>query len=463
MSGSDCDALVIFGVTGDLAYKKIFPALQALVARGNLPIPVIGVARGGWTLARLRARVRDSLTETGDVDTSAVDRLSAQLHYVGGDYNDESTYLRLKQALSDRVRPLFYLAVAPGMFETVVNGLAKAGCVAGARVVVEKPFGRDLASARTLDRTLHAVFDEQSVFRIDHYLGKEAVQNLLYFRFANSFLEPIWNRHYVDSIQVTMAEAFGVQGRGRFYEEVGTARDVVQNHLLQLVALLTMDAPAVRDASTARAEKLRLFRAMRPIDPLSVVRGQFEGYRDEAGVSADSSVETFAACRLNIDTWRWSGVPIYLRAGKRLPMTATEVIVRLKPTPLAIFDEPAGGLSNYFRFRLSPEVVIATGTRVKQPGDDMVGESAELVARHASGDTNLPYERLLRDALRGDPALFTQDESVEAAWRVVEPMLDGTDSPADYPSGTWGPPAATTLIEDSNGWHNPAPEVSVPC
>lgn len=463
MSGSDCDALVIFGVTGDLAYKKIFPALQALVARDNLPIPVIGVARGGWTLARLRARLRDSLTETGDVDAVALDRLSTQLHYVGGDYNDESTYLRLKQALSDRARPLFYLAVAPGMFETVVNGLAKAGCVAGARVVVEKPFGRDLASARTLNRTLHAVFDEQSVFRIDHYLGKEAVQNLLYFRFANSFLEPIWNRHYVDSIQVTMAEAFGVQGRGRFYEEVGTARDVVQNHLLQLVALLTMDAPAVGDASAARAEKLRLFRAMRPIDPLSVVRGQFEGYRDEAGVSADSTVETFVACRLNIDTWRWSGVPIYLRAGKRLPMTATEVIVRLKPTPLAIFDEPTGGLANYFRFRLSPEVVIATGTRVKQAGGRMAGESAELVARHAIGDANLPYERLLRDALRGDPALFTQDESVEAAWRVVEPILDGTDPPVDYPSGTWGPPAATALIEDCKDWHNPAPEVGATC
>ena len=301
------------------------------------------------------------------------------------------------------------------------------------------------------------------MFRIDHYLAKEAVQNLLYFRFANTFLEPIWNRHYVGSIQVTMAEAFGVQGRGRFYEEVGAIRDVVQNHLLQLVALLTMDAPAVRDPSAMRAEKLRLFRAMQPVDPSSVLRGQFKGYRDEAGVSPDSTVETFAVCRLHIDTWRWAGVPIFVRAGKRLPITATEVIVRLKQPPLAIFDESTVALANYFRFRLSPEVVIATGTRVKRPGDAMAGQWTELTARHAIDDSNLPYGRLLRDALHGDPALFTQDESVEAAWRVVQPMLNSDAAPIEYASGTWGPSDTTALIEDGNAWHNPVPEVSPLC
>lgn len=460
VSGPDCDALVIFGVTGDLAYKKIFPALQALVKRGDLPIPIIGVARGGWTLDRLRARAHDSLAEHGEVDANVFARLSAQLRHVDGDYEDPATYTRLKQVLNDSTRPLYFLAVAPGMFAIVVNGLSRAGCAEGARVVVEKPFGRDLASAQALNRTLHAVFDEQSVFRIDHFLGKEAVQNLLYFRFANTFLEPIWNRHFVDSIQVTMAEAFGVQGRGRFYEEVGTIRDVVQNHLLQVIALLTMDAPAGRDPIATRGEKLRQFRAMRPVDPAALVRGQFQGYRDEAGVSPDSEVETYAACRLHIDTWRWAGVPIYIRAGKRLPITATEVIVRLKQPPLAIFDEATAGLANYFRFRLSPEVIIATGTRVKRPGDTMEGESAELIARHAAGDANLPYERLLRDALRGDTALFTQDESVEAAWRVVQPMLDADTPPLQYRSGSWGPSTATNLIENAGGWQDPAPETS---
>ncbi len=463
MSAPDGDALVIFGITGDLAYKKIFPALQALVRRGNLTIPIIGVARGGWTLERLRDRARASVTEYGDLDAEAFGRLSAQLRHVDGDYDDAETYVRLKQALSDSARPLHFLAVAPGMFETVVNGLSRAGCAQDARVVVEKPFGRDLASAQALNRALHTVFSEQSVFRIDHYLGKEAVQNLLYFRFANSFLEPIWNRHFVDSIQVTMAEAFGVQGRGRFYEEVGTVRDVVQNHLLQVIALLTMDSPAGRDPTALRAEKLRVFCAMRPVDPPAVVRGQFRGYRDEEGVAPDSQVETFAACRLYIDTWRWADVPIYIRAGKCLPITATEVVVRLKQPPLAVFDESTAGLANYFRFRLSPEVVIATGTRVKQPGDAMAGESAELIARHSVGDTNLPYERLLRDALRGDPALFTLDESVEAAWRVVQPMLDGDAAPVEYASGTWGPSTATALIEDGTGWHNPAPELTALC
>lgn len=460
---SVCDALVIFGVTGDLAYKKIFPALHAIARRGDLTIPVIGVARGGWNLERLRARIRDALEENGDLDADAFARLSAQLRHVGGDYNDEATYARLERALDDSRRPLYYLAIAPGMFETVVRGLARTGCTADARVVVEKPFGRDLASARALNRTLHEAFSEDAVFRIDHYLGKEAVQNLLYFRFANLFLEPVWNRHYVASMQVTMAERFGVQGRGKFYEEVGAIRDVVQNHLLQIIALLTMDAPPGPDAQTMRAEKLRVFRAMRPVDPAQLVRGQFRGYPDEPGVAPDSTVETYAAFRLYIDTWRWSGVPIYVRTGKRLPITATEVIVRLRRPPLTIFDEAPTAAANYFRFRLSPEVVIATGTRVKRPGDAMAGEAAELVARHTAGEVRQPYDRLLRDALNGDPSLFTQDESVEAAWRVVEPMLEYGGPPAEYAAGTWGPSQAATVLADDGAWHDTRAETSRPC
>lgn len=460
MDTRDADALVIFGVTGDLAYKKIFPALQALFERDDLGLPVVGVARGGWTLERLRERVQASLREHGSVDADAFSRLAAQLRYVDGDYRDPATYDRLKQALHDSQRPLHYLAIAPGMFETVVRGLASADCSRHARVVVEKPFGRDLASARALNRTLHQVFPEAAVFRIDHYLGKEAVQNLLYFRFANTFLEPIWNHHHVAAIHVTMAERFGVQGRGKFYEEVGAIRDVVQNHLLQVIALLTMDAPAGRDPQATRAEKLRILRAMRPVDPSQLVRGQYRGYRDEPDVATDSDVETFAAFRLHIDTWRWSGVPIVVRTGKCLPLTVTEVIVQLCQPPLAIFDPVTPAAANYFRFRLSPEVVIAAGTRVKQPGDTMQGEAAELIARHARAGADLPYERLLRDAIRGDPALFTQDESVEAAWQVVEPMLTAGMSVMEYEPDTWGP---TRLAPQPEGWRNPEAEASKPC
>ena len=460
MDSSKSDVLVIFGVTGDLVRRKIFPALAVLFHRGQLVMPVIGVARGGWTLERLQQRVAESLDAHGNIDGDAGAALSAQLSHVDGDYRDPATYARLKQMLKDRRRPLIYLAIAPGMFETVIAGLVDAGCTANARVVVEKPFGRDLASARALNRTLHAAFTESAVFRIDHYLGKEAVQNLSYFRFANSFLEPIWNQTHVASIQLTIAEQLGMAGRGRFYEEVGAIRDVVQNHLLQVIALLTMDAPAGQDADAIRNEKLRVLRAIRPVTTSDLVRGQYRGYRDEPGVSSTSRVETFVALRLHIDTWRWSGVPIYVRSGKRLPLSATEVLVELRRPPLAVFDDTSTAASNYLRFRLSPEVVIALGTRVKRLGEPMRGEAVELVARHTRAGEDLPYERLLHDAARGDSSLFTQDQSVEAAWRVVEPALTEPPPVEEYEPGTWGP---DTKDVHAVRWHNPAAEASQPC
>jgi glucose-6-phosphate 1-dehydrogenase len=457
------DAFVFFGATGDLAYKKIFPALYAMVRRSGLDIPIIGMGRAGWTLDKLRARARESVENAGDYEAGCFDKLSALLRYVGGDYTDPATYTKLKQALGLATRPIHYLAIPPSMFASVVQGLAKSGCADNARVIVEKPFGRDLATAQALDRTLHEVFSESAIFRIDHYLGKEAVQNLLYFRFANTFLEPIWNRHYVKDVQITMAEEFGVQGRGAFYEEVGAIRDVVQNHLLQVIALLAMDPPTGHEPEAMQAEKLRLFRAMRPLDPKEVVRGQFKGYRDEPGVAKNSQIETFAALHLHIDTWRWADVPFYIRAGKCLPISATEVTVTLKRPPLAVFDPNETMPRNYFRLRLSPEVVISEGALVKRNGEQMHGEPVELIARHRSDTEKSPYERLLGDAIRGDTSLFTQDDCVEAAWRVVDPILTAALPVLEYEPGTWGPPASAAVVNDGDTWHDPVTERSSPC
>jgi glucose-6-phosphate 1-dehydrogenase len=448
------DALVFFGATGDLAYKQIFPALQALVVRG-LSVPIIGVAKAGWGLEQLRERARESIQAHGTFDEAAFQRLSQLLRYVDGDYRDPKTFSLVGEALDGAQRPLHYLAIPPSLFGTVIEGLAQSHCLKQARVVVEKPFGRDLASARALNETLHRFLPESAIFRIDHFLGKEPVQNLLFFRFANVFLEPIWNRQHVRGVQVTLAEKPGVQGRGAFYEEVGAIRDVLQNHLLQIVALLTMEAPFCAQPEALRDEKARVFKAMRSLDPSGVVRGQFRGYRDERGVSPDSTVETYTAVRLFIDSWKWADVPIFIRTGKCLPMNVTEVLVELYRPPRPIFEEPSQASPNSVRFRLGPDVSISLGARAKRPGGAMVGEDVELVAFQRAGGTLKPYERLLGDAMRGDVSLFARQETVEEAWRVVDPVVSRATPLYEYEPGTWGPPEADALIAPYGAWHVP--------
>jgi glucose-6-phosphate 1-dehydrogenase len=453
------DALVFFGATGDLAYKKIFPALQAMARHGKLDFPVVGVAKSGWTRDQLVDRARASVTEFGGLDADAFAKLAERLRYVDGDYNDAATFEAVKAELKGSARPAHYLAIPPSMFATVLGRLAEAGLTRDARVVVEKPFGRDLQSAMELNRVLHEVLPEESIFRIDHYLGKEAVQNILYFRFANAFLEPIWNRHYVESVQITMAESFGVKGRGKFYEETGVIRDVIQNHLLQVVSYLAMEAPSSTYAEAIRDEQAKVLRTVRPMSVDNMMRGQFRGYRDEPGVSPQSYMATFAALRLYVDSWRWEGVPFYVRAGKCLKITATEVFVELRNPPQCVFTEPTPSVGNYVRFRLSPQVAIAIGARAKRPGEGMAGRPVELSVveqpeQGADGRMG-DYERLLGDAIAGDATLFARQDVVEAAWAIVDPVIHGPSPMFEYEPGTWGPPQADKLVADIGGWNTP--------
>ena len=461
MTASHSDALVLFGVTGDLAHKMIFPALYALAKRGALNVPVIGVASPNWSLADLRNRVKDSVMRSGGIDDQpALDHLMSLFSYVSGDYNDRGTFTAIKKALGSVLRPAHYLAIPPSLFETVIKGLGAANLAEHARVIVEKPFGRDLASARELNRVARSVFPEDSIFRIDHFLGKEAIMNILYFRFANSFLEPIWNRNYLASVQVSLSEDFGVEGRGSFYETAGCLRDVIQNHLFQVVALLAMEPPAVRDFGAVHSEKAKVFQAMRPLKPDDLVRGQYAGYREEPDVAKSSDVETFCALRLFIDSWRWEGVPWYLRSGKYLPETATEVLVELKPPPQRLFADsaPTTGRTNYLRFQLSPSSAIALAARVKRAGKEFIGDQRELYLVEEHPGEESPYERLLSDAMAGDGALFTREDAVEAAWAVVEPVLRTHHGTLPYKHGTWGPKEADLLIAADGYWHNPKPE-----
>ena len=461
MTASHSDALVLFGVTGDLAHKMIFPALYAMVKHGTLKVPVIGVALPKWSLERVHKRVTDSIERSGGIDNQrALRQLLCLFKYVSGDYDDPNTFAAIKSALDKARRPAHYLAIPPSLFETVIKGLGAANLAEHARVIVEKPFGRDLASARELDKVARAVFPEDSIFRIDHFLGKEAIMNILYFRFANSFLEPIWNRNYVASVQVTLSEDFGVKGRGAFYESAGCLRDVIENHLFQIVALLAMEPPAERDFAAVHREKAKVLRAMRPLHRDDLVRGQYAGYRKEPGVAKNSDVETYCAMRLSIDSWRWEGVPWYLRSGKYLAETATEVMVELKPPPQRLFADsaPATGRANYLRFRLSPGAAIALAARVKLAGKDFVGDQRELYLCEEQPGEEPPYERLLGDAMAGDGALFAREDAVEAAWAVVEPVIKTHHRARPYKRGSWGPKEADAFIAPDGYWHNPRPK-----
>ncbi|MBV9038415.1 MAG: glucose-6-phosphate dehydrogenase [Acidobacteriaceae bacterium] len=455
MSDLHSDAFVFFGATGDLAYKKIFPSLQAMVKRGTLNVPVIGVAKAGWNIDQFRARAHDSLEKHGGVDRAAFDKLCGLLHYVDGDYNDPTTFQGIHRELGSAQRPAHYLAIPPVLFGLVVEQLGKLCCAKNARVILEKPFGTDLASAQSLNQILLGTFPESSIFRIDHYLGKRPVQNMLYSRFANSFFEPFWNRTYIESVQLTMAEDFGVQGRGAFYDQTGTIRDVVQNHLFQVLTNLTMDPPVRTDSQSMRDEKVKILKAIAPLEERSLVRGQFRGYRSEKGVAPDSKVETFVALKLEINSWRWQGVPFYIRAGKCLPVTCTELLVRLRRPP-AVFSARGQTAPNHVRFRISPEVTIALGMMVKSSADEMVGDAIEMSAVHCPGADEMDaYERVLSDAMAGDATLFAREDYVEEAWRIVDPVLKANTPVYEYEPGSWGPAEVDERIAPVDGWHNP--------